>query len=79
MPRSAAQSDFAVEVTPDPERARQLIELPPAAGPVMLPRAELRNHEASAGATRWILRATIVLLLALFVLCGVALHLPSGG
>jgi hypothetical protein len=78
MPRSAAQSDFAV-VTSDPERALQLIELPPAAGPVMLPRAELRSHEASAGATRWVLRATVLLLVALFALCAVALHLPPGG
>ncbi len=75
MPRSSAQSDFSVVRAPDPVA----VELPAAAGPVSLPRAELRTPEASARATRWILRATFVMLFALLVLCMVGLHIPSGG
>ncbi|MEO7731580.1 MAG: hypothetical protein ABIY55_11450 [Kofleriaceae bacterium] len=73
MPRSSAQSDFTVVRAPDP------VVLPAAAGPVTLPRAELRTTEASALATRWVMRATFAMLFALLVLCMVGLHIPSGG
>jgi hypothetical protein len=75
MPRSAAQSDFTVVRAPEPPP----IVLPAAAGPVSLPGAELHSTEASALATRWVLRATFVMLFALLVLCMVGLHIPTGG
>jgi|GEM_PF-3585241 len=75
VPRSSAQSDFSVARAPEPPP----IELPAAAGPVSLPRAELHSTEASALATRWVMRATFVMLFALFVLCMVGLHIPTGG
>jgi hypothetical protein len=70
MPRSSAQSDFSVSRPAE-------IELPEAAGPVSLPMAP-SSSEAGALATRWVLRATVLLLLALAVLCAVGPHLPSG-
>jgi len=75
MPRSSAQSDFTVVRVPDAAP----VVLPEAAGPVALPRAELRTPFASALATRWVLRATFAMLFALLVLCVVGLHIPSGG
>lgn len=75
MPRSSAQSDFAVVRAPDPAA---VVELPPAAGPISLPRAQLRSTEASAFASRWIMRVTLVMLFVLFVLCMVGPHIPSG-
>jgi hypothetical protein len=75
MPRSSAQSDFSVDRLPDPAA---VVELPPVAGPVSLPRAELRSTEASAVATRWVMRATLLLLLALLILCLVGPHIPAG-
>ncbi len=70
MPRSPAQSDFRF-VSPS------LVELPPAAWPVSLPPVPM--PEASAGTTRWMLRATLLLLLVLVALVGIGLHIPSGG
>ena len=75
MPRSHMQSDFSVVRTPDPAL---VVVLPDSAGPVALPRAQVQTTEASAFATRWIMRATFVLFLALFLLCAVGLHIPSG-
>jgi hypothetical protein len=74
MPRSEAQSDFSVS------RPRDLaeIELPAQAMPVALPRAQLISSEASELATRWVLRATMLVLFALAVLCLVGPHIPSG-
>jgi hypothetical protein len=57
--------------------AAQLITLPAARAP--LPEARLRSTEASAFATRWVLRAAVVLLLALLALTTVGAHIPSGG
>lgn len=53
-------------------------ELPPGAHAVGLPEARLRSPEASAFATRWVMRATFLLLFALFVLTVVGTHIPSG-
>lgn len=75
MPRSSAQSDFSVTREPDPVA---LIELPASAHPVSLPRAVLRSTEAGALATRWVMRATFFLLLALVLLCLIGPHIPSG-
>jgi len=71
MARSAAQSDFSVSRPPE-------VELPAGAAPVALPRAEVVTTEAGAFVTRWVMRLTIVLLLALAVLCAVGPHIPSG-
>lgn len=75
MPRSSAQSDFAVVRLPDPAA---VVELPPAARPVSLPRAVLRSDEAGAVATRWVMRATVVLLIVFALLCLIGPHIPSG-
>jgi len=61
-----------------PDEAPAAIELPPGARAVALPVARLRSPEASAFATRWVMRATFVLLFALFVLTVVGTHIPSG-
>jgi hypothetical protein len=42
------------------------------------PGASAPATAASALATRWVLRATIVLLFALAVLCAVGPHIPAG-
>jgi len=36
------------------------------------------SSEASAFATRWVMRLTVLLLVALAVLCVVGPHIPSG-
>jgi hypothetical protein len=72
MARSEAQSDFSVSRPPGPAE----IDLPAAAGPVALPDAEAGL--AGAVATRWIMRLTLLMLLALAVLCAVGPHIPSG-
>ena len=74
MPRSEAQSDFSVSRPEAPEE----IVLPAQAMPVSLPRAQLISSEASELATRWVLRATILVLFALAVLCMVGPHIPAG-
>jgi hypothetical protein len=56
----------------------ELSDLRTAAEPIMLPTAWLRSSEASAFATRWVMRAALVLLLALLVLTMVGPHIPSG-
>lgn len=68
MPRSSAQADFAVS------RAAES-PLPLAAQIVALPEA---SRFASAFATRWIMRITVALLIALAILCAVGPHIPSG-
>jgi len=69
MPRSSAQSDFVV-------RREAPVALPPAALLVSLPEAPV--HQASALATRWVLRATIFLLVVFAALCAIGPHIPSG-
>ena len=69
MARSPAQSDFSVARHPEPE-------LPPIAQPVTLPEAQAGL--AGELATRWMMRITVALLLALAVLCAVGPHIPSG-
>jgi small neutral amino acid transporter SnatA (MarC family) len=71
MARSQAQSDFSVI------RERDLA-LPACAGPVALPDAQALRSQAGELATRWVMRATWLLLLALAVLCTVGAHIPSG-
>ena len=70
MARSMEQSDFSVVRVAD-------VELPVTARPVALPNAPA-SSEASALATRWVLRIAMVLLAALALLCMVGLHIPSG-
>lgn len=70
MPRNAAQSDFVYR-SPDPEPE-------PEPGPDGLPRAVLRSNEASAFATKWVMRATWFVLVALALLCAIGPHIPSG-
>jgi hypothetical protein len=69
MPRSQAQSDFSVVRAPE-------VRLPATAEPVALPPAD--RSQASAFATRWILRLAVAALAALAVLCAVGPHIPSG-
>ena len=71
MPRSPAQSDFSVSREPE-------VELPAIAAPVVLPNAQMISAQAGAFATRWVMRMTLVLLLALAVLCAIGPHIPSG-
>jgi hypothetical protein len=75
MPRSAAQSDFVVHRPPPPATDGAPEE---AGEQEPLPRAELRSHEASAGATRWVMTLTFVVLAALVILCVVGPHIPAG-
>lgn len=71
MPRSQAQSDFSVTRAPE-------VQLPAAAAPVELARAAELGAQAGELATRWILRLTVLLLLALAALCMVGPHIPAG-
>ncbi len=43
-----------------------------------LPEAQLVSNEASAFATRWVMRATFFMLLVLTLLCLIGPHIPSG-
>ncbi len=52
------------------------VRLPVIAEPVALPAVD--RSEASAFATRWILRLTVAVLAALAVLCAVGPHIPAG-
>jgi hypothetical protein len=72
MARSQAQSDFSVARPPEPAE----IDLPAVAGPVTLPAAQ--TGYAGELTTRWMMRITLVLLLAFAVLCAVGPHIPSG-
>jgi hypothetical protein len=69
MARSAAQSDFSV--TREPAH-----ELPPGAAPVAL--SDEAHGQAGELSTRWMLRLTVLLLLAFAVLCAVGPHIPAG-
>ena len=71
MARSQAQSDFSVAGEPD-------VDLPVGALPVALPAAQILTSQASELATRWMMRATWLMLFALAVLCAVGPHIPSG-
>lgn len=71
MPRSEAQSDFSVE------RPVEVV-LPPSAQPVGLPDARVIAAQAGAWTSRWVMRATLLMLFALAVLCLVGPHIPSG-
>jgi hypothetical protein len=71
MGRSEAQSDFSV-VRPAE------VALPATTHPVALPDAEAIRAQAGDLASRWVMRATWLLLLALAVLCLVGPHIPSG-
>lgn len=64
------QSDFSVVRVAD-------VELPVTARPVALPNAPA-SSEASALATRWVLRATVFLLVVFAALCAIGPHIPSG-
>jgi hypothetical protein len=68
--RSVEQSDFSIVRMPD-------VELPDSAAPMELPGAP-RSNEAGELVTRWVMRIALVLLAALFVLCAVGPHIPSG-
>jgi len=71
MARSAAQSDFSV--------ARPtVVALPATADFVALPDAEALRTQAGDLASRWVMRATWLVLLALAVLCVVGPHIPAG-
>jgi hypothetical protein len=71
MARSEAQSDFSVS-RPVPAE----VDLPAVTRPVALP--AVAAGQAGELVTRWILRITLVMLLALAVLCAVGPHIPSG-
>ena len=66
-----AQSDFTVTRPVEPE-------LPASAAPVALPQADAIRAQAGELTSRWVLRATWLVLLALAVLCLVGPHIPSG-
>ena len=71
MARSQAQSDFSVE-------RPVAVVLPESAQPVGLPDAQALAAQAGELATRWVLRVTWLMLLALALLCMVGLHIPAG-
>lgn len=71
MARSAAQSDFSV--------ARPaVVALPSTTDAVALPDAEALHSQAGELASRWVMRATWLVLFALAVLCVVGPHIPAG-
>ncbi len=71
MARSAAQSDFSV--------ARPtVVALPATADTVALPEAEALRSQAGELSSRWVMRATWLVLFALAVLCVVGPHIPAG-
>jgi D-tyrosyl-tRNA(Tyr) deacylase len=71
MARSAAQSDFSVERPVE-------VTMPATAHAVALPDAAAIGAQAGELTSRWVLRATWLMLLALAVLCLVGPHIPSG-
>jgi hypothetical protein len=71
MARSAAQSDFSVARPPE-------VALPPASDAVALPDAGAIRMQAGELTSRWVMRATWLLLLALALLCLIGPHIPSG-
>ena len=71
MARSAAQSDFSV--------ARPIqVALPATTDAVALPDAEALRTQAGDLSSRWVMRATWLVLFALAVLCLVGPHIPAG-
>lgn len=74
MPRPPGQSDFVfgqpVEIVE--------VELPEEARVVQLPRARAISKFASAGATRWMLIITAVMLISLLLLLVIGPHIPAG-
>ena len=71
MARSAAQSDFSV--------ARpEVVALPATTDAVALPDAEALRSQAGELSSRWVLRATWLVLLALALLCMIGPHIPAG-
>ena len=77
MARTEGQSDFVFR--PHPGEAPLAGPIDEASGPVELPRVKVLAPEASAFATKWMLRITLLMLLALALLCAIGPHLPSGG
>ena len=71
MARSQAQSDFSVE------RPAEVV-LPASAQAVGLPDARAISAQAGELTSRWVMRATWLMLLALAILCLVGPHIPSG-
>jgi len=71
MPRSEGQSDFSVERPAE-------VALPASAQPVGLPDARAIAAQAGALSSRWVMRATWLMLFALAVLCLVGPHIPAG-
>jgi hypothetical protein len=71
MARSAAQSDFSVVRPLD-------AVLPATTDAVALPDAGAVGMQAGELSSRWVMRATWLMLLALAVLCVVGPHIPSG-
>ena len=71
MARSQAQSDFSVE------RPVEVV-LPGTAQPVGLPDARALAAQAGELTSRWVMRVTWLMLLALAVLCLVGPHIPAG-
>jgi hypothetical protein len=71
MARSAAQSDFSVARPAE-------VALPQASDAVALPDAEAIRTQAGELTSRWVMRATWLLLLALALLCLIGPHIPSG-
>ena len=64
--RSAAQSDFTVVRAPE-------VEHPDGAAP-----GAASSTEASARATRWVMRLALLMLALLAALCAIGPHIPSG-
>ena len=62
----------------EPVVAAEPVALPPEAGVVELPRAEVRTPLAGDRATKLIMGITFFMLLALAVLCAVGPHIPAG-
>ena len=74
MPRSQGQSDFVIRKPV----IEQPVRLPDAAGPVDLPKMQLRSPEASARATRIVMTITMIMLAIGAILVAVGPHIPSG-
>jgi len=71
MPRTSAQCDFVLAREPEP------VALPQVGQVIELPLAKLRTSEASATATKWVMR----LVLLTFILLGIVTvlgHIPAG-
>jgi hypothetical protein len=78
MPRSSAQSDFVVQARPAEEDPPLEGPIGEATAPVELPRAAIRTRFASAGATRFVMTFTFIVLGVLVLLTLIGPHIPSG-